>query len=289
MGCKKCGRFISNKNEHSCPTFPVKEKFSKDVQLKICGKYEEGNSIEKLAQEYDCSPHTIHRILKKHNINRRTRGEWQVKELKKGYKKLTKEKVRIITHLVCDGSVSTNGSRYGIHYWNNNKSLINQFINDFRITYGLKMSVTENKHKKYPTTYHVQKTSKLALKDLLEYGKYRNETKFFKPLLNLSKEKTAVLLRSAFDDEGSVNPSKKTIVFVNNSKVLKEQIKELLSKFNITSKDHGDLEITKKSNIKRFKKEVNFSKKVYVSKSSKYYGKTKRDVLNLLLNSYKRK
>jgi hypothetical protein len=49
-------------------------KFPRTVELEICEKYKEGRSLAALGAEYDCCLETVRKILKRHDVPRRQRG-----------------------------------------------------------------------------------------------------------------------------------------------------------------------------------------------------------------------
>ena len=61
----------------------------------------------------------------------------RIKNLKKGFEELTKEKARLIAHLIGDGCVYKVKTNYNIKYEVKDKELLQQFEEDIVSVYGL--------------------------------------------------------------------------------------------------------------------------------------------------------
>ena len=68
----------------------------------------------------------------------------RIKKLKQGYKKLTKEKVRIIAHLIGDGYIGISKHDYNIKYEVSDEESLNSFKSDLVEVYGLKPTIGTN-------------------------------------------------------------------------------------------------------------------------------------------------
>ena len=164
----------------------------------------------------------------------------RIKKPKKGYKKLTKAKARLIAHLIGDGAHFRSRHDYNLKYEVIDLELLKSFNDDLIKVYGLKPS-WEN-HKSGITgrpTKFVRLRSKFAFEDLLRYATYYSKDWRLKSLLlDSPKEIKEEFLKAFFDDEGSVTKEgKRGIIklYSINSKGLK-QIQKILDDFNITNK-----------------------------------------------------
>ncbi|MDP3661380.1 MAG: LAGLIDADG family homing endonuclease [bacterium] len=112
---------------------------------------------------------------------------------------------------------------------------------------------------------------------------------------NMGKGFQRTFLRAFFDDEGSVYFIRKRRAvrgYQHNAKILM-LIKRLLKNFSIKSnvdEKYNEIMITRKENILRFAKEINFSKGVRVNgnRSNSIWRKSleKREILRRALASY---
>jgi len=164
----------------------------------------------------------------------------RIKKLKIGFEKLTKEKARLIGHLIGDGCVYQHKTDYNIKYEVIDHDLLNQFEEDLIFVYGLKPEFGYNpsgKTKKSIPYFRLR--SKLAFEDLKNYCDFFSD-KWTVPLqiLKANDEIKIEFLKALFDDEGSVIPQGKNTevrLYSINSDGLK-QIQELLMQFNLNGK-----------------------------------------------------
>ncbi|MBR9691300.1 hypothetical protein GOV06_00790 [Candidatus Woesearchaeota archaeon] len=164
----------------------------------------------------------------------------RIKKLKPGFEKLTKEKARIIAHLIGDGAHYKTNHEYVLKYEVKDEESLKQFDKDIIQVYGLKPSWEWNTSgiTGKPIKF-VRLRSKLAFEDLLKYSTYfSKDWKLNQLLISSSKEIKVEFLRALFDDEGSIIPYKKPIIrlYSINLKGLK-QIQNILElDFRIKSK-----------------------------------------------------
>ena len=97
----------------------------------------------------------------------------RIKKLKPGFEKLTKEKTRIIAHLIADGCAFISKHDYNMKYEVSDTELLDYFENDMIEVYGLKLMKGYNPSGKTgkPIPF-VRLRSKLAYKDLIKYATY---------------------------------------------------------------------------------------------------------------------
>lgn len=165
----------------------------------------------------------------------------RIKIPKKGYKKLTKEKARIIAHLIGDGTCCKVKHDYNIQYEVKDKESLVQFHEDLISVYGLIPSWGQN-----PSGItgqmikRVRLRSKLAFEDLEKYASYYSKNWEIKqPILDSTIEIKKEFLKALFDDEGSifkVKYSKILRLYSINLDGLKQIQDMLLKEFNIESK-----------------------------------------------------
>ena len=161
----------------------------------------------------------------------------RIKKLKKGSDKLTKEKARLIAHLIGDGAHYKTGHDYVLKYEVRDEESLQQFNDDIIKVYGLKPSWWLNTSgiTGKPIKF-VRLRSKLAFEDLLIYATYFSaDWKLKLPILNTPLKIKKEFLRALFDDEGSVRSKWRVSLYSINKKGL-FQIKKMLKELRIESK-----------------------------------------------------
>ena len=161
----------------------------------------------------------------------------RIKKLKKGFDKLTKEKARLIAHLIGDGAHYKTKHDYVMKYEVKDNESLQQFNDDVIKVYGLEPSWGLNPSGMTGELIKlVVLRSKLAFEDLLRYATYFSaDWELKEPILNSSLEIKKEFLRALFDDEGSVR-NKYTISLYSTNKRGLSQIKEILEEFGIKSR-----------------------------------------------------
>lgn len=108
----------------------------------------------------------------------------RIKKLKKDFEKLTKEKARIIAHLIGDGAHFKSNHDYNLKYEVSDIELLKSFETDLIKVYGLRPTKGYNKSGKTGKLIpFVRSRSKLAFYDLLRYATYFSKDWKIKPLL----------------------------------------------------------------------------------------------------------
>ena len=161
----------------------------------------------------------------------------RIKKLKEGFDKLTKEKARLIAHLIGDGAHYRTKHNYVMKYEVKDEESLQQFNDDIIKVYGLKPSWLLNTSgiTGKPIKF-IMLRSKLAFEDLLNYATYFSDNwKLKSPIINAPLKIKKEFLRALFDDEGSVR-NKYTISLYSINKKGLIQIKEMLKEFEIKSK-----------------------------------------------------
>ena len=160
----------------------------------------------------------------------------RIKRLKSGFQKLTKEKARIIAHLIGDGAHYISGHDYNLKYEVRDEESLKQFNDGLIKVYGLKPSWYWNKSgiTGEPIKF-VRLRSKLAFEDLLRYATFFSKDWCMKnPLLKAPKEITKEFLSAFFDDEGSVCGMEIRLYSINKKGLF--QVKRILNDFSIKSR-----------------------------------------------------
>lgn len=190
--------------------------------------------------------------------------------------------VNLIAHAMFDGEISY--SRVAYH--NRSVALIKNFSDKMRLVYSYKPKVYKKGDGVITLGYH-----NVELADL--FNKKRNE--LLTGIKILSRESKLEFLRAFFDDEGAVEfKNKKRLVrgYQHNNRIL-FIVKELLSEINIESKvdkKYFEIIISRKENLIKFQKLINFSPGVRVNgqRSNSIWKESleKREILNRAINSY---
>jgi len=213
---------------------------------------------------------------------------------------LTLPKVRIISHCLFDGFVMRNLTKhsYVMGYSNKCHELIEQFINDMGVVYNLDPAdEIETK-----SVFIIRYCCKAVVEDLIRYtsfedGKEKIPLDIYNSPLNWKVE----FLKCFWDDEGMVHFSesidrkgyKHVSIFVEaflKNKNILYQLKKLHVSIGIRTIICGNrIRISKKDDLIKFEKLINFSPGLKVSyRKSKWNGREKREVLRLAISSYKK-
>lgn len=164
----------------------------------------------------------------------------RIKKLKDGFEVLTKEKARLIAHLIGDGCVYKVKTNYNIKYEVKDQELLQQFEEDIISVYGLPVIKGFNPSGKTGELIPlVLLRSKRAFEDLKRYCEYASAT-WWVPIQILEAEESLKkeFLRALFDDEGTVVKERKRSVirlYSINEKGLKT-IQVMLEGLGIKSK-----------------------------------------------------
>jgi intein/homing endonuclease len=150
---------------------------------------------------------------------------------------LSKEKARIIAHLIGDGAHYKTKHDYVMKYEVRDYELLDQFSDDILKVYGLAPSWEIN-HSGITgeSIRFVRLRSKLAFEDLLRYATYFSKDWSIKSeILESDLEIKKEFLRALFDDEGSVKSKYEIVLYsINESGLL--QVRAMLSEFGLTGK-----------------------------------------------------
>ncbi len=158
---------------------------------------------------------------------------------KKGFEKLTKEKARVVAHLIGDGAHYKTGHDYVLKYEVLDKESLNQFFHDVHSVFGIEPSrewnVSGKTGKQIP---FIRLRSKLAYEDLGKYATYPSASWRIKtPLLESSDAIKKEFLRALFDDEASVTNGLIKLYSTNHSGL--RQIQRMIMELGIPSRIQG--------------------------------------------------
>lgn len=219
------------------------------------------------------------------------KNAWEVstKKISKQGAKPPLEKIRLISHIMFDGTLHD----YGIAYYNNNDFLIKEVESDIKKVYNLESKI-KRKNKLFTLRCH----SKQVTEDLLKYTpsfstSEGTDARIPNCVMKGNSLIKKTFLRAFWDDEGCIifNPDKQIrelIAYTSNKQVM-EQLKDLHKDFSIefNTPRSNELRISRLRNIKIFADKINFSQNVKITSFSKRWGnRTKRDILQLALESY---
>ncbi len=182
-----------------------------------------------------------------------------LKQIKPQYKTLSLSKIRIIGHLLFDGTVYKMGYHRIIRYINSSKGLINQFISDMKKVYGIDPSALEIfKGKNNLNHYKVTFSCKALYEDLTgyfqSYSTSNQNIQIPSRIVNANKSIKLEFLRTFFEDEGSIS-SNYRIMGDLKSKIIIQQIISMLKEFRLTFK------------FCRYKQYTGYMYKIYLPKT----------------------
>ncbi|MBD3252296.1 hypothetical protein GF386_01020 [Candidatus Pacearchaeota archaeon] len=261
----------------------------------------EGYSYSEISKIIGISRKHAWRIAKDIKFSKEGKGRYhrevkgipaRIKPQKKG---LTSPKIRVIGHLLFDGSVWRNPKDYNstIMYVNGSDELVKQFIDDVDEAYGLKPAfIEENVGYK-----RVIFRSKLMLEDLMNYFESystSNQNITVPTIIMNGKSKIKIeFLKAFFEDEGSISKEWR-IMGDSKSKKIIYQVGTLLNEFGFKFRICKYREYTghmyklylhkNKENLILFKK-LGLFEKAYVT-HGKNKGRKKLDVLKEAIKNH---
>lgn len=231
---------------------------------------------------------------KKREISENTRRlARQVARLRKGkalrphksFIKWTPDMVLLVAHLMFDGEII----RKRCVYNNRSRALIERVKNLMKYVYD------------YPPIERLHPVSKVIRIEFsnveLEQFLYGKSQELSKSILKMPRSFQREFVRAFFDDEGCMDVrldrNLRKIRGYQNDKNILQLIQKLLKNFSIESKLQGENEVViiGKNNLKKFQKEINFSKEVRLNpnrtNSIWKKDKEKRELLDIAIKSFK--
>lgn len=215
------------------------------------------------------------------SASRRGKSDREYKE----FDTWTPDSVLLVAHLIFDGDLR----RTTCGYSNRSKALINCVEKLFKLVYG------------YPAKRHFDTRSgvinirhhNVALAGYL----IKKSNKLIAEIEDLPQKHQREFIRAFFDDEGCMdvrlNKNLRRIRGYQNDKHFLDLIVRLLKNFDIEStfKKPNEVVITGKENLKKFQKEINFSKGVRLNpnRTNSLWKKDieKRTLLDIAIKSFK--
>jgi len=199
------------------------------------------------------------------------------------FKKWTPQLIMLVGHFIFDGEINNNGCVYS----NRSEALIQRVEKLAKLVY------------KYPPKkIRVEKSNVIRISyHNVELAAFiKNKSRELLQYIQISPKKyKRQFLKSFFDDEGCINiyqNNRRVRGYQHDIKILK-LIQNLLLDFNIKSvieNKQRELVIRRKENLKKFQKEINFSKGIYINpnrKNSVWKKKLeKRKILEKAIKSY---
>lgn len=252
-----------------------------------------GFSLKEISKKLNKPYSTVRRYCKKIKMSRKGKDRYHTKvngvvrkyKIKSG---LSKEKVRIISNLLFDGSVYVNNYKYSIMYVNSSLEMVEQFKEEMKKVYNTSRFSFEKTKGKNVFIYRVKYISKQICEDLLKYIKtYSTSNKKCSIPDNIINRKpyNIILLRAFWENEGSISKDGKLSADLKNLRII-NQLSELHNEFGIKNyvSKYWDISYTYKlilnkseGNYKKFMDLKLFSKSI-VTKGY-FIGMKKVDVL----------
>lgn len=195
----------------------------------------------------------------------------------------TKSLVCLVAHLLFDGEIT----KSACVYTSRSEVLINKVKELMRLVYDYPPRVIES----LPGVYRVSYFNV----ELAAYLKNKSE-ELLRLVIGMPGEFKKELLKTFFDDEGSVYfiGGKRAVRGYQHSIEILMLIQLFLRELNIDSKidaEHSEVTISRRENLEKFFKEVNFSPGLCINghRSNSVWGVSleKRVILNMALDSYR--
>jgi len=200
------------------------------------------------------------------------------------FKTWTPSYVNLFAHVIFDGSIRD----IGILYHNRSPVLLKNFSDKMKGVYNFDPKIYRKKGGVICLAYHNV--------ELAPFFR-RKTSQLLSFIINSKKQLQKEFLFAFFDDEGSVDFRKSRYIrrvrgYQHNRQILLT-VNKLLKNFGIDSKvdtRFHEIIISRKDNIQKFAKEINFSKGLRINgnRSNSIWGKSleKRGILANLISSY---
>jgi len=204
---------------------------------------EEGHSYSEIAERIGKSRKFAWRHSKDTSFTNNGLKRYQkevkgiLKQIKPQSNTLLPQKVRIIGHLLFDGTVYKTKYNHIARYINSSKELICQFVSDMKKIYGITPTSLEVfKGKNNLNCYKVSFSCKALYYDLTNYFKsYSTSNQNIKIpniIINSGREIKLEFLRTFFEDEGSISSNYRIMGDLKN-KIIMQQIVNMLKEFGL--------------------------------------------------------
>ena len=196
------------------------------------------------------------------------------------FKNWTPEYVNLFAHVMFDGSIRN----IGILYHNRSQTLLKNFSTKIRGVYDFDPKIYKKNDGVICLAYHNVELAPFFREKI---------SQLLATIINAPKLLQKEFLSAFFDDEGSVDFRKYRIRgYQHNDKIL-YLVQKLLKNFEVDSRVNTrfhEIVISRRENIEKFAKEINFSKGLRINgkRSNSIWKKSleKRKILANLLKSY---
>jgi len=224
-----------------------------------------GHSYSEIAELVGKSRKFAWRIAKDIQFNKKGLKRYHknvkgiLKQIKPQNKTLSLSKVRIIGHLLFDGTVYKKDYHYIARYINSSKELINQFVLDMKKVYGINPTSLEVFKGKNNLNHHkVSFSCRVLYEDLMiyfeSYSTSNQNIRIPNSIMNAEKNIKLEFLRTFFEDEGSIS-SNYRIMGDSKSEVIIRQIINMLKEFELLFR------------LCRYKQYTGYMYKIYLPKT----------------------
>jgi len=215
--------------------------------------------------------------------------EKNLKKIPKSSKKLTLEKINIIGHCIFDGSVILTKRYFAIAYTNKSHQLINEFKENMLKAYNLEPTDLRKREEEISVIRYCCFAAVKDLKNLIKNG-------IPEKIIKGNKKQKIAFLRTFWDDEGAIHfgitKDKKDNFHISiyveafcEDELVRKQLIDIHESIGLPIIKYGKkIRISRKENLIKFQKEINFSPKVYISyPKSKFNKWEKRRLLDFAL------
>ena len=203
----------------------------KEIQEGVVKLRKQGYFFRDIAKKLNLSVGSSHKYGSKIKLSPKTKEILQDKEKKSRRKpiiltkRMTIEKVKIIAHLLFDGSVS----RGIIRYTNSSIDLINKLIINVKETYGVKPDQIIEENGKFLPKYTVSYFYMEIVEDLLRYVKSfstnSHSASIPKKVIDGSTKFKREFLRAFWEDEGCVTIDGDILGRIKSEKIRDQLVK----------------------------------------------------------------
>jgi len=263
-----------------------------------------GYSYSEISKKVDKSVKFVYYIAKdiKFSKNGKKRYYSNVKgilsQIKPQKSFLTPAKIRIIGHLLFDGTVYKLGYSSIMKYINSSKALINQFTEDVKEVYGINPSAFETLDGVKMACYKVHFSSKKMYDNLIKYfSSYSSKKNIKIPniIINAGNNLKIEFLRTFWEDEGSISQNGRITADLKNENIIKSLVKlhrefglnfKLIQYKVYTGKMYKIYLLKNEKNLERFYNLGLFEKSIITHGLN--VGKMKKDVLKTQLEKLKK-
>lgn len=253
---------------------------------KIIAAYKSGKSMQEVAETFNTTLNKVNRILRKHNIKRRSHSEAAKLAISKGRlkinahtvskhsKHLNADKAYILGVMCGDGWTYCKPKHtYQIALQATDKDFVDEFARCLKNVYGIhpKRSLISITTKNWSDKYQARLCCKAAHNDLLKYTSFKtNKWGVPQEIKNSNKNIQSAFIRGFFDSEGNVDTKSRKLGVTSVNLFGLQNIQDLLKSSSISSaiysrRSRGNraatyyLQIHGRQNIEKFSNKIGFA------------------------------